>query len=161
MKKRMMVLILALMLVFALCGCKDKNTDKSTDDEAAAARAEVSGTYTTVGMILDDYKDYTVSITKEEGVTSTIVLNEDGTAELSSTSENSTSTRTGEWSIRDNTITFLQDEQNITGTVKDGVLEVYIRESATTLIYAKEDADLSSYEMISQKEFTDMLAEKK
>ena len=152
--KRIAALFLCVTLVLSLCACGDQSgvMKGSTIDSAVAAK--YSGTYTAFGVSHDNYRSYIVDL---GGESSEMTLYEDGTGVMKlSTSENDGQIES--WYVDKDMISIYISGERQNGTVKDDIIELYIASSSITMYYAKDGADTSSYNVLSQEAFKESVA---
>lgn len=120
----------------------------------AQRNGDNAGVYTTFAVQHDRFSDYYVEA--GDAFRSVITLNEDGSGDMTY-GENDSPLES--WSVDNGTITLTSEGESMSGTIQDGVISLSFADSELTVYYAKDGADLSSYEVISQDEMKKIVSD--
>ena len=154
--KRIIAMVLSIILVLSLCACSGGN-DQAAYHPASGESLEYVGKYTAFGMVHDDYRDYLVDLGEES---SELTLNEDGTGALALSTE-SVEGPIKKWKVEGGLIDVTIGNRTMFGPVENGsVIRLYFEKETLTIYYAKEGADISSYNVLSQEAFKEAVAAK-
>ena len=128
--KKTIALLFSIMLILSLCAC-GKNS------------SEYCGTYKAFGIA---YQDHITALDEENQIEFT--LDSDGTGTIKINSSGSESEAPIEaWKVENGTLTITVNNKDASGPIKNGVAELTIEDSDNPVYYAKEGADISSYDI--------------
>lgn len=154
--KRWIAVLLAAVIALSLGACASKN-DQSAYHPASGESLDYVGKYVAFGMVHDDYRDYLVDLGENS---SEITLNEDGTGSMTLSTEKNEG-KIEKWKVEGGLIDVTISNRTLFGPVKDSnVLQLYFEKETLTIYYAKEGADTSSYNVLSQEAFKEAIAKK-
>lgn len=112
----------------------------------ATEAEDVTGVYTDFGAKVDQYGDY---ILGTDGLANTsITLNEDGTGRYV---DDGDEYEIDSWSVDGTALTLTLEGETLTGEIENGIIILYY--DTMTGYYAKPDADISGYDLLSQEEY--------
>lgn len=153
--KRIIAIVLSVFFVLSLCACSG---DKQSEYHPASGESlEYVGKYTAFGMVHDDYRDYLVDLGEES---SDLTLKEDGTGTLALSTE-SVEGPIDRWKVEGGLIDVTIGNRTMFGPVKDGnIIQLYFEKETLTIYYAKEGADISDYNVLTQEAFKEAVASK-
>lgn len=153
--KRIIVLLLSALLAVSLCACSGGDS-QAQYHPATGESLEYVGNYTAFGMVHDDYRDYIVDL--GEGNSSELTLSEDGTGVMTLSSESGEG-QIEKWKVEGGLIDITIDKRTMFGPVENGsIIKLYFEKETLTIYYAKEGADTSAYNVLSQEAFKESVA---
>lgn len=152
--KRIITLILSVLLILSLCACS--GGDNQSYHPASGESLEYVGNYTAFGMVHDDYRDYLVDL--GDGNSSELSLYEDGTGVMTLSSESGEG-QIKKWKVEGGLIDITIDNKTLFGPVENGdIIKLCFEKETLTIYYAKQGADVSAYNVLSQEEFKESIA---
>ena len=131
-------IVVLFVLLCLLCACKGEN-----------ALSEYAGSYT---LFAYDYEGYAL----ESGdMTSEISLKQNGRGKMTMNGETGSF---DEWTIDGESISLRSGEDEIVGTIRDGVLTLDFGDG-TILYYARQGADTSGVAVLSAEEYYESIVQ--
>ena len=129
-------------------------TKEAAPETKPAKEFSVDGEYKMFGVL---YEGYTVNPEGME-MTSVLKLEKDGTGSMSMDAEEMSVSK---WEDADGTVTIsMEDESSAEAKFHDGILDMDIfGTGAMVLFYAKEEADISGYELLTLEQVQEKMAE--
>ena len=148
--------LLSILFLLSLCACTGGD-NQSEYHPASGESLEYVGSYTAFGMVHDDYRDYIVDLGEES---SELTLSEDGTGVLTLSTESGEG-QIEKWKVEGGLIDVTIGNRMMFGPVENSsIVQLYFEKETLTIYYAKEGADTSSYNVLSQEEFKEAVAAK-
>lgn len=152
---KIIAFLLSVILVLSLGACSGGDK-QSAYHPASGESLEYIGHYTAFGMVHDDYRDYLVDL--GEGNSSEMTLKDDGTGTMTLSFESAEGV-IEKWKVEGGLIDVTVSNRTMFGPAENGnVVKLYFEKETLTIYYAKDGADISSYNVLTQEEFKESVA---